>query len=159
MQSLAPDSWIADWLWGLPLIVIASVIHVIGLGAIELGMRRGIRRAGRAGGLMAFAVAVAATVLATTALHGVGAGVWAAAYLWLDALPDKRSAMLYSIGAMTTFGHESHNLAGRWQMLGALEALNGMLLFGLTTAFLYSTIRNIRIMMKAARPWPTGQGD
>ena len=32
-------------------------------------------------------------------------------------------------------------------MLGALEALNGMLLFGLTTAFLYATIRGVHAAM------------
>jgi len=58
--------------------------------------------------------------------------------------------MLYSIGAMTTFGHANLHLSDRWQMLGALEALNGMLLFGLTTAFLYATIRNVHAAMLSA---------
>ncbi|OKO70300.1 hypothetical protein [Bradyrhizobium sp. AS23.2] len=59
--------------------------------------------------------------------------------------------MLYSIGAMTTFGHASLHLSDRWQMLGALEALNGMLLFGLTTAFLYATIRSVHAAMLGTR--------
>ncbi|MFG1466393.1 hypothetical protein V5F77_26485 [Xanthobacter sp. DSM 24535] len=90
---------------------------------------------------------VGATVLSATALHAVGAAIWATAYLGLGALPDERSAMLYSIGAMTTFGHASLRLSDRWQMLGALESLNGMLLFGLTTAFLYATIRSARAVI------------
>jgi len=148
MESLAPGAWFADWMWGLPLIVLASVIHVIGLGAIELGIERSLKDTVKAGGrLMMFAAVVGATVLSATALHAIGASVWALAYVWLDALPDERSAMLYSIGAMTTFGHASLRLSDKWQMLGALEALNGMLMFGLTTAFLYSTIRNIGMMI------------
>jgi hypothetical protein len=55
--------------------------------------------------------------------------------------------MLYSIGALTTFGHASLQFSDRWQVLGALEALNGMLLFGLTTAFLYATIRSVHAAM------------
>lgn len=31
----------------------------------------------------------------------------------------------------------------RWQLLGALEALNGWLLFGLTTAFLFAVIHKV----------------
>ncbi|MES5484925.1 hypothetical protein QMZ05_19375 [Bradyrhizobium sp. INPA03-11B] len=126
------------------MIVLASVIHVIGLGAIELGVEQSLERAKRVGRhLTTFVAVVGATVLSATALHAMEAVVWAGAYLWLGALPDERSTMLYSIGAMTTFGHASLHLSDRWQMLGALEALNGMLLFGLTTAFLYATIRNV----------------
>ena len=44
--------------------------------------------------------------------------------------------MLYSLSAMTSYGHASLFLEDRWQLMGALEALNGALLFGLTTAFL-----------------------
>jgi hypothetical protein len=34
-------------------------------------------------------------------------------------------------------------LEQHWQMMGALEALNGMLLFGLTTAFLFAMIQEV----------------
>jgi hypothetical protein len=80
-------------------------------------------------------------------LHGLEAGIWAAAYRLLGALPDNRSAMLYSVGAMTTYGHANIFLENRWQMMGALEALDGMLLFGLTTAFLFAMIQRV---------WPLG---
>jgi hypothetical protein len=56
--------------------------------------------------------------------------------------------MLYSLSAMTTYGHANLFLAPHWQMMGALEALNGMMLFGLTTAFLFSVIQTV---------WPTSQ--
>ena len=55
--------------------------------------------------------------------------------------------MLYSIGAMTTYGHANLLLKPDWQLMGALEALNGMLLFGLTTAFLFAMIQRV---------WPLG---
>ncbi len=90
-----------------------------------------------------FAVAMSVAVLLATVLHAFEAAVWAAAYLLLRALPDMRTAMLYSVSALTTYGHASAVLADRWKMLGALEALNGMLLFGLTTAFLFAMIQGI----------------
>ena len=58
--------------------------------------------------------------------------------------------MLYSLSAMTSYGHETLQLAPRWQMMGALEALNGWILFGLTTAFLFN------VMQKA---WPHGSNE
>ena len=48
--------------------------------------------------------------------------------------------MLYSLSAMTSYGHADIYLDRHWQMMGALEALNGMMLFGLTTAFLFSVL-------------------
>jgi hypothetical protein len=44
---------------------------------------------------------------------------------------------------MTTYGHDNSFLAPHWKLMGALEALNGMLLFGLTTAFLYGIIQRV----------------
>jgi hypothetical protein len=66
---------------------------------------------------------------------------WAAAYQLLGALPYRQSAMLYSMNAMTSYGHVNPYLAPRWQMMGALEALNGWILFGLTTAFLFAIVQ------------------
>jgi hypothetical protein len=51
--------------------------------------------------------------------------------------------MLYSLNAMTTYGHGIVSLEQHWQRMGALEALNGMLLFGLTTAFLFAMIQEV----------------
>ena len=51
--------------------------------------------------------------------------------------------MLCSLSAMTTYGHASLFLKDRWQLMGALEALNGTMLFGLTTAFLFAMIREV----------------
>ena len=82
-----------------------------------------------------------------TVLHGVEGIAWAVAYRLLGALPDNKSAMLYSLSAMTTYGHATISLEDRWQLMGALEALNGMLLFGLTTAFLFAMIQRV---------WPLG---
>jgi len=80
------------------------------------------------------------TTLLVTFLHGVEAVIWAAAYRILGALPDNNSAMLYSLNAITSYGHINLNLDDHWHLLGALEALNGWLLFGLTTAFLFAMI-------------------
>ena len=66
-------------------------------------------------------------------------GAWAGLYLWLDALPDWHEAMLYSLGAVTSYGHAPIFLADRWRLLGAIEAVDGLILFGLTTAAKAST--------------------
>jgi hypothetical protein len=86
--------------------------------------------------------------LLATVLHGIEANIWAVAYRLLDALPDFKSAVLYSLNAMTSYGHTNLNLEPHWHLLGAMEALNGWLLFGLTTAFLFAVIEEVRSTRK-----------
>ena len=136
--------WTADWAWSLPLILLTVVIHVFGLGIINERVVRTLSRSiDRRRLIPLFAVVMGVAVLMVTTLHGIEGVAWAAAYLFLGAIPDAKSAMLYSLNAMTTYGHESVSLAPHWQLMGALEALNGMLLFGLTTAFLFAMIQEV----------------
>jgi hypothetical protein len=137
------EGWSNDWLWSLPLIVLTVLAH--GFGLIEIRERVTLRLksaldAGRS--RAAFALVVATTVLLLTLLHAIEGGAWAFVYVALGASTDPRMAMLYSLSAMTSYGHANVYLAPQWQMMGALEALNGLMLFGLTTAFLISTLLN-----------------
>jgi len=137
-------SWRDDWLWSLPLIVVTVVIHVFGLGLLH---ERVVRAVGhiieRRHFTAMFAAVMGVAVLLITALHAIEGGVWAAAYWLLGALPDIRSSMLFSLGAMTTYGGSDLDLQQHWRLMGALEALNGIILFGLTTAFLFSMIQEV----------------
>lgn len=135
--------WGSSWAVGGPLIVLTVVVHVLGLGLIRAGFHRAYRWEG---GLVHrrlphFAVVMSVTVSLVTLLHILQAAIWAAAFLLTGAAPGIHTAMLYSIGAMTTYGHAALYLAPHWQMLGALEALNGVILLGLSTAFLYAMIQ------------------
>ncbi len=141
--------WSADWAWGLPLIVLNVVIHVSGLSLINDRVVRVMSGAGeRRRVTPRFAVVMSVVTLLVTILHATEGFIWAVAYRLLGAMPDKRSAMLYSLSALTSYGHADLFLQSHWQMMGALEALNGMLLFGLTTAFLFAIIQSV---------WPLGR--
>ena len=90
-----------------------------------------------------FVIVMGATTLLATILHGAEASLWAVAYRLLGALHDNGSAALYSLNAITSYGHTNLQLDARWELMGALESLNGWLLFGLTTAFLFATIEKV----------------
>jgi hypothetical protein len=93
--------------------------------------------------ILLFAAAIGVAVLLVTTLHAIEAFVWAAAYWPLGALPDVPAAVLFSFGAMTTYGGSNFDLEKHWRLIGALEALNGIILFGLTTAFLFSMLQEV----------------
>jgi len=127
-----------DWGWGLPLVALMVMFHVAGLSFIRHRIDRHIEYVCR---YPPFSVAVIALYI--TLLHSIEATLWGVAYLWLGALPDMRTALLYSLNAVTSYGHTSVTLEPRWQLMGALEALNGWILFGLSTAYLFALIQHI----------------
>ncbi|HMD96591.1 MAG TPA: hypothetical protein VKM93_04565 [Terriglobia bacterium] len=145
-----PFTWRADWAWGLPLIVLTVLIHVSGLLLIS---QRVVHGAGpvieRRHPKLAFVVVLCSTTLLATCLHGLEATIWAFAYQFLGALPDYRSSVLYSLNAMTSYGHTNLALEDRWHLLGAMEALNGWLLFGLTAAFLFAVLEKVWLLRGA----------
>jgi hypothetical protein len=128
----------------MPLIVLAVIFHVSGLwlfSSVAMRTENPVFRDTRSYWL--FALDLGAAVLLVATLHAAEALGWAIAYTALGALPDIHLAMLYSLNAMTTYGHENSNLEIHWRLMGALEALNGMLLFGLSTAFLFAVAQRV----------------
>ncbi len=136
--------WGADWEWGAPLIVVTVLVHVLAMGFIS---QKAIQIHGNImqhrHTITAFVIVMGATTLLATTLHALEAGIWAYAYCLIGALPDFKSAMLYSLGAMTTYGHQNLYLQEHWRLIGPIEALNGSLLVGLTTAFLFWLIQEV----------------
>jgi hypothetical protein len=145
LPVITPAPWVADWLWGLPLIAVTVTIHVFGLLLIDkriAGIQRNVVE--HYGYAVVFMLIIGGTAILAAVLHGIEGAMWAAAYRIVGALPDYRDSVLYSLGAMTTYGHSEMILEKQWRLMGDLEALDGMLLFGLTTAFLFGIIQRAR---------------
>jgi hypothetical protein len=144
MNPTTLTPWIAAWLWSLPLLVVTVVIHAFGLRMIDRRVAFVLDGSARNRLLrMASWLIMPVVAFCATILHGSEGAIWAAAYFLLGALPDRKSAMLYSMNAMTAYGHVDLQLEQHWQLMGALEALNGLILFGLTTAFLFTVMQKV----------------
>ena len=136
--------WSVDWMLGLPLILLTVLINVLGLGL--MGRRIVLfahRVSQRTHPTLVFLMVVCGTTLLAASLHAIDAAIWAATYRLLGAMPNFHAAMLYSLNAITSYGHTNLALDDRWQLMGAMEALNGTLLFGLSTAFLFAVIQKV----------------
>jgi hypothetical protein len=68
--------------------------------------------------------------------------LWARAYLSLGALDTLAEALLFSVDSMSTRGASGLTLHQHWQMMGALEAVAGMLMFGISTAYMFSVMQS-----------------
>jgi hypothetical protein len=142
MDARIATDWGLDWAWGLPLILVTVVFHAYGLGLLNKEVSKKLNDARRLPNFSSVSIfVIGGTALSATILHAIESFIWAGTFRLLGALPDIKSATLYSLNAMTSYGHANLYLAARWQMIGALEALDGWILFGLTTAFLFSVVQ------------------
>ena len=72
--------------------------------------------------------------------------IWALLYLytpWITALPDLRTALYFSMATFTTVGYGDVVLEGSWRMLASLQAANGMIIFGWSTALIFWYLQRI----------------
>ena len=139
------SAWTSNWTWGLPLTALTVAIHVtsiVGIGLLLIRARRRMSNGVRGRVSMAtFAIVmIGATGWMLAVLHGLEAAIWAGAYLFLGAFQSPADAVLYSLDSMTTRGAAELALPEHWRLMGALESVNGMLLFGISTAFLFAVI-------------------
>ena len=77
-------------------------------------------------------------------LHVAEVMLWAVTYLALPGTPELSTleqATYFSLITFTTVGYGDITLGPRWQLLSGLEGMNGVLLFGWSTAFLYSVVQ------------------
>ncbi len=86
-------------------------------------------------------VVMIATVTVLMAAHASEVFVWAAAYLILDAVPPGNSTMYFAFVNYSTLGYGDIVPVKDWQLLGPMTAMNGVLLFGWSTAVIFEVLR------------------
>lgn len=70
--------------------------------------------------------------------------IWATAFWMLDVFSTTEASVYFSLVAFTTLGFGDILLPQQWRLLGGMAAANGLLVFGLLTAMLVETLRQIR---------------
>jgi len=81
--------------------------------------------------------------LVTAAAHLIQIAMWAVVFLICGEVVNFRQAFYCSAQNYTSLGYGDIHLSERWQLLGPLEAVNGLLLFGLSTAIMFSVLSNL----------------
>lgn len=138
---------LTSWILGLSLIVLTIAIHTTGVVLMAFGLERKTRvrlenfnlNPLRAIPIVIGSIGMVAVVLAI--LHGVEGVLWASAYRWLGAFDSFTDASIYSLGTMTTLDIPGIALPPRYRMVSVLEGVNGVLLFGISTAFIFAVMQ------------------
>ena len=73
-------------------------------------------------------------------LHLIETALWASFYYWQTLFADFETALYFSLTSYTTIGFGDVVLPQRWRLLGAIEGISGVLLCGLSTAFIFAVV-------------------
>ena len=81
--------------------------------------------------------------LITAVAHLIQIALWALAYLLCGEMATFETAFYFSAQNYTALGYGDVVLSQRWRLLGPLEAINGLLLFGLSTAVMFAVLSHL----------------
>jgi hypothetical protein len=111
-------------------LVVRVVVRLIRSGSGELGYWK--------------SVAVMAIVTAITgAAHLAQIALWAVAFLLCGQVSTLETAVYLSAQSYAAIGYGDVPLSERWRLLGPLEAINGLLLFGLSAGVLFAIMSEL----------------
>lgn len=86
-------------------------------------------------------VVMVATVSVLMAAHAIEIIVWSLAYGLVDAAPANANRVYFAFVNYTTLGYGDVLPVERWQLLGPITAMSGILLFGWSTAVIFEVLR------------------
>jgi hypothetical protein len=116
---------------------VAAMIYLTELLKKAIGWMADFQRVPRIMTLMVM------TVLIIIGVHTVEAWTWAALYLNLGEFSELEDALYFSVITATTLGYGDITLSADWHILGTFEAMGGLILFGVSTAFLLELMRHL----------------
>jgi len=124
---------------GFALVTLTFLVHGVSLDVII----RILRRIGAPTMAHWRFVSISLFVLAVFATHVVEIWIWASFYLLIGQFQSLEPALYFSTSSFTTVGFGDVTLSQDWRLLSSMEAANGMILFGWSTAFIFEIGRRI----------------
>lgn len=120
--------------------VINIMIHaLVTVGAIGIARSAGLRHTvWPRFHLMAVMVAAAAALMVA---HTLEVYVWAFAYAVVGAAPEGSDLLYFAFVNYTTLGYGDITPVQAWRLTGPMTAMNGILMFGWSTAVLFEVLR------------------
>src|SRR5262245_26141329 len=81
------------------------------------------------------------TVSVLMIAHVLEVIVWSLAYAMVDAVPAGADLLYFAFVNYTTLGYGDLTPVERWRLIGPFTAMNGVLLFGWSTAVIFEVLR------------------
>ncbi len=135
----------------LAIIVFTILIHGLGTTYLVVYLYRKHWKKEQDWGIRNSLFVLSSTALFLMVLHFVEIAVWAFVYLIIPDITQVagvEEAIYFSMVTYATLGYGDIVLGPHWRIMSGFEAMNGILLFGWSTAMFFSTVQKILSNLK-----------
>ena len=125
------------------MVAVCVVIHIAGMASLMGYILRRRERFQQTLSLFDSSLLLIMVFAVVILLHLVEATIWAAFYYSRALFAEFETALYFSLKTYTTVGYGDILLPEHWRLLGGVEALSGVLLCGVSTAFVFAILNAI----------------
>jgi len=116
-------------------IMLHATVTMIAIRIARTAARRSSSRP-----LLYLAGVMIATSLVLMAAHTLEVFVWSVTYAIVNAAPDDANLVYFAFVNYTTLGYGDVTPLAKWRLLGPITAMNGVLMFGWSTALIFEVL-------------------
>ncbi len=132
------------------IVAVCLLLHVVSIVLLADWMLDRRDKSKEQMGMLSYMILLLAAFTVIIILHMVEIGIWAGFYYANSLFQDLETALYFSITSYTTIGFGDVVLPRAWRLLGGIEGVTGVLLCGLSTAFVFAII-NAMFQMRVQR--------
>ena len=119
---------------------VCLVTHVTGIVLLGEELVRRRERIEELVGLIYSASLLIIVFAVVICLHVIEATIWAGFYYAARLFTDFETSLYFSLTSYSTLGYGDAVLPQKWRLLGTVEGISGVLLCGLSAAFLFAIV-------------------
>ena len=122
------------------IVTVCLIIHVAGILLMAEWLLSRREELARTASSRQFALLIILLFAGIMFLHIVQTTLWAVFYYSQDLFSDFETSLYFSMVSFTTLGYGDVLLPRRWRLLGVIEGFSGVLLCGVSTAFIFAVV-------------------
>ena len=122
------------------IVSVCLLLHVAGLSLMAEWLLQRREYLERQGARIRYAILMILLFSGIMLLHTVETSIWALFYYTRALFDDFETSLYFSLTSYTTIGYGDVLLPQKWRLLGAIEGISGVLLCGISTAFIFAVM-------------------
>lgn len=122
------------------IVTVCVIIHMTGMASFTIVLLQHRAQIEQHPGLINRSLLLIIVFGIVILLHLVQTMIWAAFYYSRNLFPNFETALYFSLKTFTTVGYGDTLLPEDWRILGGIESLSGVLLCGVSTAFIFAIL-------------------